>query len=82
VEFEARLRGPRRNPANADVPTSELLDGLRTRTKAIIGTSDEVADQIRGYAEAGVEEIMAQFLVVDDFDGLRVLAEEVLPRLR
>jgi hypothetical protein len=41
-----------------------------------------VADQIRGYAEAGVEEIMAQFLVVDDFDGLRVLAEEVLPRLR
>ena len=82
AEFEARLRGPRRNPANADVPTSDVLDGLRTRTKAIIGTPDEVATQIRAYGEAGIEEIMAQFLVVDDFDGLRVLAEEVLPRLR
>jgi alkanesulfonate monooxygenase SsuD/methylene tetrahydromethanopterin reductase-like flavin-dependent oxidoreductase (luciferase family) len=82
AEFEARLRGPRRNPANADVPTSDVLDGLRTRTKAIIGTPDEVATQIRAYGEAGIEEIMAQFLVVDDFDGLRVLAEEVLPQLR
>jgi alkanesulfonate monooxygenase SsuD/methylene tetrahydromethanopterin reductase-like flavin-dependent oxidoreductase (luciferase family) len=82
AEFEARLRGPRRNLANADVPTGELLDGLRTRTKAIIGTPDEVVAQIRAYGEAGIEEIMAQFLVVDDFDGLRILAEEVLPRLR
>lgn len=82
AEFEARLRGPRRNSANADLPTNELLDGLRTRTKAIIGTPDEVASQIRAYGEAGVEEIMAQFLVVDDFDGIRILAEEVLPNLR
>jgi alkanesulfonate monooxygenase SsuD/methylene tetrahydromethanopterin reductase-like flavin-dependent oxidoreductase (luciferase family) len=82
AEFEARLRGPRRHPANADVPPSELLDDLRTRTKAIIGTPDEVAAQIRAYGEAGVEEIMAQFLVVDDFDGIRILAEEVLPKLR
>jgi alkanesulfonate monooxygenase SsuD/methylene tetrahydromethanopterin reductase-like flavin-dependent oxidoreductase (luciferase family) len=82
TEYEARLRGPRRNPANADIPTGELLDGLRTRSKAIIGTPDEVAAQIRAYEDAGVEEIMAQFLVVDDFDGIRILAEEVLPRLR
>jgi alkanesulfonate monooxygenase SsuD/methylene tetrahydromethanopterin reductase-like flavin-dependent oxidoreductase (luciferase family) len=59
-----------------------LLDGLRTRTKAIIGTPDEVVAQIHAYADAGIEEIMAQFLVVDDLDGLRILAEEVLPRLR
>ena len=59
-----------------------MLDSARTRSKAIVGTPDEVAAQIRAYDEAGVEEIMAQFLVVDDFDGIRVLAEEVLPRLR
>jgi alkanesulfonate monooxygenase SsuD/methylene tetrahydromethanopterin reductase-like flavin-dependent oxidoreductase (luciferase family) len=81
AEYEARLRGPRRNPANDGVPTGELLDGIRTRTKAIIGTPDEVVAQIQSYADAGIEEIMAQFLVVDDLDGLRVLAEEVLPRL-
>ncbi len=82
AEFEARLRGPRRNPANADLPTSAVLDGLRTRSKAIVGTPDEVVAQINEFADAGIEEIMAQFLVVDDFDGIRVLAEEVLPKLR
>lgn len=81
TEFEARLRGPRSNPANEGVPTMDLLDTLRTRSKAIIGTPDEVAAQICAYGDAGIEEIMAQFLVVDDLDGIRVLAEEVLPRL-
>jgi alkanesulfonate monooxygenase SsuD/methylene tetrahydromethanopterin reductase-like flavin-dependent oxidoreductase (luciferase family) len=80
AEFEARLRGPRRNPANADVSTAELLD--RARPRWIIGGPDEVAEQIAAFGEAGIEEIMAQFLVVDDLDGLRVLSEEVLPILR
>lgn len=79
AEYEARLRGPRRQPANADVPQAELLDRLRTRSKAIVGAPAEVAEQIRAYEAAGIEEIMAQFFVVDDLDGLRVLAEEVLP---
>ena len=41
----------------------------------------EVAEQLRAYEAAGVEEIMAQFLVVDDFEGIRVLGEEVVPLL-
>jgi alkanesulfonate monooxygenase SsuD/methylene tetrahydromethanopterin reductase-like flavin-dependent oxidoreductase (luciferase family) len=80
-EFEGRLRGVRRNPANADVPQAELLEQARTRMKAIVGTPQEVAAQLRAYEEAGVQEIMAQFLVVDDSEGIRVLGEEVLPLL-
>lgn len=80
AEFEARLRGPRRNPANAALSTAELLD--RARARWIIGAPDEVVAQIRAFGEAGVEEIMAQFLVVDDIDGLRIIADEVLPLLR
>lgn len=78
-EYEARLRGVRQGPGNRDLPLSELLDQLRTRSKAIVGTPDEVAAQLRAYAEAGIEEIMAQFVVVDDLDGLRILARDVLP---
>src|SRR5262249_53441954 len=79
AEYEARLRGPRRTPANAGVSTRELLD--RTRARWIVGTPQEVAAQIHAFSESGVEEIMAQFLVTDDFDGIRVLGEEVLPLL-
>lgn len=78
-EYEARLRGPRRNPANAAVSTQEMLD--RVRERWIVGTPREVAAQIRAFGDVGVEEIMAQFLVTDDFDGIRVLGEEVLPLL-
>ena len=79
AEYEARLRGVRQAPANRDLPLGALLEQLRTRSKAIVGTPDEVAAQLRAYAEAGIEEIMAQFVVVDDLDGLRILARDVLP---
>jgi alkanesulfonate monooxygenase SsuD/methylene tetrahydromethanopterin reductase-like flavin-dependent oxidoreductase (luciferase family) len=80
AEYEARLRGPRRNPANEGVSTKEMLD--RVRERWIVGTPQEVAAQIKAFGEAGVQEIMAQFLVTDDFDGIRVLGEQVLPLLR
>jgi hypothetical protein len=38
-------------------------------------------EQIRAYEGAGVEELMAQFFTVDDFAGIQLLAEQVLPRL-
>lgn len=81
AEYEGRLRGPRANPANAELPQAALLEQLRTRSKAIIGTPQEVVAQLREYEAAGVQEIMAQFLVVDDFEGIRVLGKEVLPLL-
>lgn len=75
--YEARLRGWRRNPANAQTPRDSLLDSLRP--SCLVGTPEEVATQMRSYANAGIEEIMVQFVVPDDFDGVRMLAEEVLP---
>lgn len=80
AEYEGRLRGLRTG-THADTPQEELLAHARTRMKAIVGTPEEVVIQVRAYAEAGIEEIMAQFLVVDDHEGLRVLAEDVLPHV-
>lgn len=80
AEYEGRLRGLRRQQGTPDVAQKELLDRMRPR--AIVGTPEEVAEQIRALGEAGVEEIMAQFLVVDDLDGVRALGEEVVPLLR
>lgn len=79
-EYEGRMRGVRRQAGNESAPQAELLAKLRS-SKAIVGTPDEVVAELRAYEAAGVEEIMAQFLVVDDFEGIRVLAKDVLPHL-
>lgn len=80
AEYETRLRGIRLQGGNAEVPLDDLLAQQRQR-KAIVGIPTEVVAQLRAYEAAGVDEIVAQFLLVDDLDGIRVLAEEVLPHL-
>ncbi len=80
AEYEARLRGVRRQASNADLSLDELLDQQRSRN-AIVGNPTEVIAQLRAYEAAGVDEIMAQWHDMDDLEGIRVLAEEVLPHL-
>jgi alkanesulfonate monooxygenase SsuD/methylene tetrahydromethanopterin reductase-like flavin-dependent oxidoreductase (luciferase family) len=48
----------------------------------VIGTPDELSEQLTRLAEAGVQEVMLQWLDLDDIDGLQGLAEKVLPRFR
>lgn len=82
AELEHRVHSVRAVLSNgADTPVSELIAQLRAQGGTILGTPDEVVEQIRVYEQAGVQEIMAQYLNMDDFAGLQLLAEEVLPRL-
>ena len=46
-----------------------------------VGTPQEVAGQIREYAKLGVELFMLQHFLLDDTDGLELLAKEVMPAL-
>jgi len=63
-----------------------LLNLARTQFRAmfrpIVGTPEQVVEQIREYARAGVEEMMVQCFVLDDFSGIELLAEHVLPYLK
>src|SRR5439155_10149190 len=82
ADLEWRLSGVRsRNAAWADKPLDDLLETLRTERNVIAGSPDAVAEQIRGYAAAGAEEIMLQWLDLDDIEGLRAFAELVMRRL-
>ena len=56
-----------------------ILAGLRERW--FVGTPEEIVDQIRPYAEAGVELFMLQHFLMDDRDALELLASEVVPNL-
>ncbi len=51
AEYEARLRGPRRNPANAGLSTQELLD--RSARAGSSARREEVAAQIRAFGDGG-----------------------------
>ncbi|HEX9795917.1 MAG TPA: TIGR03560 family F420-dependent LLM class oxidoreductase [Anaerolineales bacterium] len=53
------------------------LDEVRS-WPAIVGTPDEIPEQLEAYRRAGAQRMMLQWLELDDLDGLRLLAETVL----
>lgn len=63
-------------PRFADTPAAEVVDKV-----TFAGTPDEVAERMRPWIDAGVELFMVQHFLLDDADHLRVLAEEVAPRI-
>jgi len=61
--------------------SAERIANHRARG-AIIGTPNEIVDQLGRYAEGGVQGVQLQWLDLDDLSGLELLAGEVLPQLR
>jgi alkanesulfonate monooxygenase SsuD/methylene tetrahydromethanopterin reductase-like flavin-dependent oxidoreductase (luciferase family) len=83
AELERRVQRFRQLFAErADMPLDALLDNLRAFfPNLIVGTPKEVANQIQHYADAGVDELIIQWIAVEDLEGLQVLAEHVLPQV-
>ncbi len=80
-ELEARVRGFRRFGPMAALPLEPLLASFREWFVPLVGTPEEVAAQIRAYADAGIAEVSLQWFDAEDVEGLEVLAAEVLPRV-
>ena len=57
----------------------QALVALRQRW--FVGTPEQVVEQMRPYAEAGVDLFMLQHFLLDDVAGLELLAHEVIPAL-
>jgi F420-dependent oxidoreductase-like protein len=47
----------------------------------LVGTVEQVADQLSAVAEAGVSRVMCQHLLSDDLHAVALLGEEIAPRL-
>lgn len=67
---------------------AEVRRRLGHRSRAIleargvlVGTANEIVEQLGRYAEAGVQRLMLQWLDLDDLDGLEALAHGVLRQL-
>ena len=71
----------------------EVKQKVNTRTKGklspkelhkrglMVGTADQIVDQLGELAEAGLQRILLQWLDLDDIDGLETLAKGILPQL-
>ncbi|WP_408665040.1 TIGR03560 family F420-dependent LLM class oxidoreductase [Jatrophihabitans sp.] len=57
------------------------LEELEADSIGITGTTDQAADRIRQYRDAGADRLYLEFLDLTDLDQLAVLAGEVLPLL-
>jgi F420-dependent oxidoreductase-like protein len=65
----------------AGKPLDEVVQLVHTTRQALVGTPAEVIAQLRSYIAAGAQEIMVQWLDLDDMDGLRAFATSVLPHV-
>jgi len=79
-ELETRLAVVRRFPPWRDLSAEELVERLRA-WPGLVGTPEEVVEQIRAFEAAGVREISMQWFAPDDIEGLELLAKEVLPHV-
>ncbi|MFL5804100.1 MAG: TIGR03560 family F420-dependent LLM class oxidoreductase, partial [Roseiflexaceae bacterium] len=68
-------------PALAGKSQAEVLAYLREERNMLAGDAGAIVERIGAYAAAGVEELMLQWFDMDDIDGLRAFAKQVLPRL-
>lgn len=48
----------------------------------VVGTGNQIVEQLGEFAEAGVQRIMLQWLDLDDMDGLEAMATAVLPQVQ
>ena len=61
--------------------TPEKQEAARQRG-CVVGTPNDVVDQLGRWAEAGVQGVMLQWIDLDDCAGLELSASGVLPQLR
>lgn len=74
----ARVERLRDRPGFAGKDLDGVVAELRARG-VVAGTAATIGDQMRELAAAGCEEIMLQWLTLDDLEGLRDLAAAVVP---
>ena len=58
------------------------VEDLRESGSALVGTPDEVVDQIGGFAEAGATRLFLQTLDLSDLHHIELIASAVAPQLR
>ena len=77
---ELRDRALKLGEVMARLTGQDADEVLRTmRSRAFVGTPEEIAEQMRQHAKLGVDLFMLQHFLLDDSDALQLLAKDVIP---
>jgi F420-dependent oxidoreductase-like protein len=69
--------------SNKGKSTEEVVAGLKDYSPSeTIGSPKTLIETIHSYGDAGADEIILQWFLLDDMEGLQILAEEVLPHFK
>ena len=74
----AQLRMLKRNLTLKEKYQAEFMLKWMAQRGLVVGTGDEIVDQLHQYEAAGLEKAMLQWLDLDDLKGLESMAEKVL----
>jgi F420-dependent oxidoreductase-like protein len=78
-EVERKLRRRHAQSAFENKSLDAVIEEITGRGDAVVGTPKMAIAQIQTYAGAGVDELIFQWFDMEDIDGLRAFAEQVLP---
>lgn len=81
AELDRRMPWRRNDPELASLPFEQAVAQIASSGRALVGDAEHIRAQIATYAQAGVDELMLQWLDLDDLAGLRTFATSVLPHL-
>jgi F420-dependent oxidoreductase-like protein len=81
AELEQRMPWRHNDPELANLSFEQAVTQIASSGRALVGNAEQIIAQIATYAQAGVDELMLQWLDLDDLAGLRAFAESVLPLL-
>jgi len=69
--------------AFSEMPAEDVFRNLKNYLpRSIFGSPEELIETIHSYAKAGADEIILQWFLLDDIEGLQILAEDVLPHFK
>jgi alkanesulfonate monooxygenase SsuD/methylene tetrahydromethanopterin reductase-like flavin-dependent oxidoreductase (luciferase family) len=77
-ELERQIR---ETPGFTGQSLESFIEALKASAVALAGTPEMILEQIHAYEQAGAEEVMLQWLDLDDMEGLRAFAASVLPHV-
>ncbi|HEX7737626.1 MAG TPA: TIGR03560 family F420-dependent LLM class oxidoreductase [Ktedonobacteraceae bacterium] len=81
AELEKRLSWRQRDPQLAALPLEQAVERVNSGERpALAGNAEQLRARIQEYSDAGVEELMLQWLDLDDMDSLRAFAKSVIQR--
>jgi len=81
LEVDKALSWRRDVPDLAEKPLDAVIASIHAQRRALVGTPEQILQQISAYTSAGVDELMVQWFDMDDVKGLRNFAESILPRI-